>query len=80
MIENKFILISVKEQKMTCYAQDNIFCTYLISSGKNGVGEQINSECTPRGWHQIHAKIGMDLPINSVLVGRKWTEEIYSEH
>jgi lipoprotein-anchoring transpeptidase ErfK/SrfK len=43
------------------------------------VGEKKNSECTPRGWHKIHAIIGLELPMNSVLVSRKWTGEIYTD-
>jgi lipoprotein-anchoring transpeptidase ErfK/SrfK len=43
------------------------------------MGEKMNSECTPRGWHKVHAAIGLDSPVNSVWVGRVWTGEIYNE-
>lgn len=43
------------------------------------MGEQMGSECTPRGWHQIHAKVGMDAAVNSVFCSRVWTGEIYSD-
>lgn len=49
-----------------------------IATAKNGVGEQINSGCTPRGWHRIVAAIGAGQPTNSVFVGRRPTGEIYS--
>src|SRR5690348_4970002 len=74
----KFILISTTEQVMTCYENDKQILRTLISTGKNGVGEKINSECTPRGWHKIHSIIGLDHEINSVFVSRQWTGEIYS--
>jgi len=49
-----------------------------VSTAKNGPGEINNSFCTPRGWHKIRAKIGDGLPVNSVLIARRATEEIYS--
>ncbi|MBI3778432.1 MAG: L,D-transpeptidase [Gammaproteobacteria bacterium] len=49
-----------------------------ISTARNGAGEQAGSEKTPRGAHYIRAKIGADLPANSVLVSRRPTGEIYS--
>jgi len=49
-----------------------------VSTARNGVGERIHSERTPRGWHTIRAKIGAGLPLGSVLVSRRPTGEIYS--
>ena len=49
-----------------------------VSTARNGVGEQRGSECTPRGWHQIRAKIGAGAPIGCVFKGRRPTGEIYS--
>ena len=51
---------------------------YPISTAIKGVGEQKNSAQTPRGKHLIRAKIGHNLPLNSVLVGRRVTGEIFS--
>ena len=44
---------------------------------KNGPGELFASECTPRGWHIIRAKIGHGAAINTVFVGRRATGELY---
>ena len=66
-------------QEMNCLENDAIRSSHQVSTGKNGVGEQINSECTPRGWHKIHSIIGLDHQINSVFVSREWTGEYYSE-
>jgi lipoprotein-anchoring transpeptidase ErfK/SrfK len=52
---------------------------YLISTGKKGLGELRNSEQTPRGWHKIRAKIGDGLPTNAVIVGRRFSNEIYTD-
>jgi lipoprotein-anchoring transpeptidase ErfK/SrfK len=76
---NKIIVVSVIKQQMSYFEQDNLMGVYPISSGKNGVGELIHSECTPRGWHKIYSVIGLDYPINCVFVARKWTSEIYTE-
>lgn len=48
-----------------------------ISTGRKGVGEVNGSEQTPRGWHQIRAKIGAGRPENAVFVARRPTGEIY---
>jgi L,D-transpeptidase YbiS len=50
-----------------------------MSSAKNGLGEQFGSECTPRGWHIIRAKIGENCPINTIFSARRPTGEIYSQ-
>jgi lipoprotein-anchoring transpeptidase ErfK/SrfK len=77
--KNKIIFISTVNQAMTCFENDQLVFNYRVSTGKNGVGEKKNSECTPRGWHKIYSVIGLEHQINSVLVGRKWTGEIYSD-
>ncbi len=51
---------------------------YAVSTGKNGVGEEGGSNCTPRGRHVIRAKIGAGQPANSVFVRRRPTGEIYT--
>lgn len=75
---NQFIFISVSQQIMHCFENDIAYKSYPISTGKNGLGEKNGSECTPRGWHRIHSKIGLDAKINSVFVSRQWTGEIYT--
>jgi len=77
--EQQLIFVSTVKQRMTCFKADELELTYLVSTAKNGVGEQINSECTPRGWHKCHSVIGLENQVNSVFVGRVWTGEIYSE-
>ena len=50
-----------------------------VSTAKNGPGELKDSECTPRGRHEIRACIGADLPDNSIFVGRRPTGQIYTD-
>lgn len=73
------ITISLAQQKLSYYREGVCQHTYLISSAKNGAGEQRDSEQTPRGEHYIRAKIGAGLPVNAVLSGRRFTGELYSE-
>ncbi|HEU5339045.1 MAG TPA: L,D-transpeptidase [Sulfuricaulis sp.] len=49
-----------------------------VSTARNGTGEEMHSEKTPRGEHYIRAKIGDGLPSNSVLISRRPTGEVYS--
>ena len=60
-------------------ANDQVLRKYLIASAKNGIGQQLGSECTPLGEHRIRAKIGDGAAINSVFVGRRLSGEIYSQ-
>ena len=58
--------------------ENNTVKEYLVSTGKNGAGEEWGSGKTPRGWHCIRAKIGAGSPVNAVFVGRRATGELYS--
>lgn len=58
--------------------QRHIVKQYLISSAKNGTGQENGSFCTPLGKHIIRAKIGDGQAINTVFIKRRPTGEIYS--
>lgn len=51
---------------------------YQVSTGRNGVGEETGSFCTPRGRHVIRSKIGAGQPENAVFVRRRPTGEVYT--
>jgi len=70
--------VQIATQKMIVLDQEQCVREYLISTGKNGVGEKFGSEQTPRGLHVIRAKIGMNYPVNAVFVGRRHTGELYT--
>ncbi len=74
----KTIIITSKSQQMHCYVDEVLHKVYSVSTGKNGMGEQSGSECTPRGQHRIHRIIGLEHAPNTVFVGRKWTGEVYN--
>jgi len=73
-----YLLISIANQQLSLIKADKILNTYPVSTAKNGVGEQMGSECTPVGWHKIRVKIGSEKPLNSVFIGRRSTGEVYS--
>lgn len=77
MMPDFFLDISIAEQRLTIVDSGKEIRGYAVSTAKNGVGERRGSECTPRGWHSIRAKIGSELPLNSVFVGRRPTGEIF---
>lgn len=70
--------ISLSRQQLDIIRQGKVLTTYSVSTAKNGPGEQMGSECTPRGWHRIRAKIGEGQPLNVVYVGRRPSGEVYS--
>jgi lipoprotein-anchoring transpeptidase ErfK/SrfK len=72
------IIIDVASQQLELVHYDKLFFKTEISSAKNGVGEISGSECTPTGRHIIRAKIGSNFPVNTVFVGRRPTNEVYS--
>jgi len=74
---NQLVVVLTRSQLMHCYENDELCHIFPVSTAKNGLGEKRGSECTPRGWHQVHSVIGLDNVVNSVFVGRVFTGEIY---
>lgn len=72
-----YIEVSIKEQTLTLFDAEKQLKHYSISTARNGPGELVNSECTPRGLHVISEKIGDGAKTNSVFVGRIATGEVY---
>ena len=78
MKPNSFIDISIPVQRLVIVDEGRVVKSYPVSTAKNGPGELMGSECTPRGWHKIRAKIGEGLPVYSVFKARRPTGEIYT--
>jgi L,D-transpeptidase YbiS len=49
-----------------------------VSTARNGPGERLGSEQTPRGRHVVRARIGGGLPAGAVLVRRRPTGETWT--
>ncbi len=77
MNQNKHIEINISKQNLRLLDGDKLIKEYRISTAKNGAGELMDSECTPRGEHIIREKIGAACEANTVFVGRQATGEIY---
>ncbi len=73
-----WLWISLPRQRLHLIDNGIMLKVYQVSTAANGPGERHGSECTPRGWHTIRAKIGAGLPRGAVLVGRRFTGEIHS--
>jgi hypothetical protein len=55
------IKVSIEEQCLQLIESGCVTMDCRISTASNGPGELINSECTPRGWHRIRARIGGEI-------------------
>lgn len=74
-----YLRVSLPRQELDLLEADRILRTWPVSTARNGPGEQRGSECTPRGWHRIRARIGAGLPAGTVFRGRRPTGERYGE-
>lgn len=72
------IEIDLNEQRLRVLDGDGNLTTYIVSTARNGAGEIMDSECTPRGRHQVCEKIGAGCAPNTVFVGRRPTGEIHT--
>lgn len=78
--EAPWLHVDASRQELTLRAgRGDVLARYAVSTGRNGLGEENASGCTPRGWHQIRACIGAGQPAGTVFVARRPTGEIYSE-
>lgn len=73
-----FLHISLADQCLYGFARGQLRLRLAVSTAGNGAGEVNGSGCTPRGLHQVRAKIGAGLPQGAVLRGRRWTGETWS--
>ena len=78
MIALDFLHISLADQCLYGFANGQLHLRLGVSTALNGAGERNGSGCTPRGLHQVRAKIGAGLPSGAVLRGRRWTGEVWS--
>ncbi|MDR0281500.1 MAG: L,D-transpeptidase [Paucimonas sp.] len=70
--------ISLADQCLYGFSQGRLVVRLPVSTALNGPGERNGSGCTPRGLHQVRAKIGGGLPQGAVLRGRRWTGETWT--
>jgi len=73
------LTIDIASQTLTVWAPSSSQKQYLVSTAARDVGEVNGSLQTPRGLHVIRAKIGADMPSNTVFIERRPTGEIFSQ-
>lgn len=72
------IEIDLARQRLALHGAGGPMREWPVSTARNGAGERLGSEQTPRGRHVIRARIGAGLPSGAVLVGRRPTGEIWT--
>jgi hypothetical protein len=69
--------VDIATQTLTLLEGDRVLASYPVSTGLNGVGEQQESGCTPRGLHRVRIRIGASCPEGTVFRARRSTGERY---
>jgi lipoprotein-anchoring transpeptidase ErfK/SrfK len=72
------IHISLERQQLDLCDEGRLLRRWSVSTAARGAGERKGSFQTPRGEHQIRAKIGAKAVLNTVFVGRRPTGETWS--
>jgi predicted GNAT family N-acyltransferase len=73
------VRISLPQQTLELHESSGaLLRRYVVSTARNGPGEQTGSFCTPRGRHLVRAKIGSGATANTVFVRRRPTGEIWT--
>lgn len=72
------VFVDIGKQRLTLEIDGAIEMDVPVSTAIKGPGEETGSECTPRGWHKIRARIGESCPENTIFVARRPTGEIYN--
>ncbi len=70
------IYISVKHQRLYLVNRQQVLKEYVISTAKNGTGNQQGSMKTPLGLHTIKHKIGAGATKNTIFISRKNTGKL----
>jgi len=73
------IEINLANQTLTLLDRGVRVAMFPVSTAANGAGEEMDSECTPRGRHVIDQKIGGECAENTVFVGRRPTGETFDQ-
>lgn len=75
MMQGRRIRIQLATQRLDLLDGERTLHSYPVSTAKNGGGERIGTSCTPRGAHEVCAKIGADQALGTVFEGREPTGE-----
>jgi len=70
------IRVDIHSQRLDLLEGERLLASYPVSTAARGAGEREGSGQTPRGRHEIRAKIGGGAPTGAVFAGRRATGEI----
>jgi L,D-transpeptidase YbiS len=70
------IRIDIGSQTLELLEGGRVLARYAVSTAASGAGEHEGSQQTPRGLHEVRAKIGAGAPEGAVFAGRRPTGEI----
>ena len=73
---SSYIYIGINRQKLYYVKKGSLLKIYDVSTAINGAGNDIQSFKTPIGLHEIHEKIGDDLPIGALFKYKQFTGDI----
>jgi lipoprotein-anchoring transpeptidase ErfK/SrfK len=70
------ITVDLDAQRLQLFEGEREVAQYPVSTARNGAGEAQGSGCTPRGLHQVRARIGAGAASGTVFEGRRPTGEV----
>jgi hypothetical protein len=70
------IRVDLSAQRLELLQGERPLRVWPVSTAAKGAGEEEGSEQTPRGRHEVRAKIGVGAPLGAVFVGRRPTGEV----
>ena len=70
------IRIELRAQRLELLEGERVLAAWTVSTAARGAGEREGSFQTPRGLHEIRAKIGAGAPAGAVFAGRRPTGEV----
>jgi lipoprotein-anchoring transpeptidase ErfK/SrfK len=75
-VPERRIRIELGAQRLELLEGARVLAVWPVSTAAKGAGEREGSEQTPRGLHEIRAKIGAGAPEGTVFAGRRPTGEV----
>jgi hypothetical protein len=75
-VPERRIRVDLRAQRLELLQGERLLRAWPVSTAAKGAGEEEGSERTPRGRHEVRAKIGAGAPLGAVFEGRRATGEI----
>jgi lipoprotein-anchoring transpeptidase ErfK/SrfK len=76
---SSIIVVSIQKQTLYLFKEGVLQKSYLISTAKNGVGQEEGSEKTPIGLHLIASKYGQKSALFTIFRSKKDTGKIWDK-